>query len=254
MSLKKIIPCLDVKNGRVVKGINFVEFKDAGDPVELAKFYEDEGADEIVFLDISATVEDRETTVVLAEKCAKNLKVPFTVGGGIRTCEDFRRLLNAGVSKCSVNSAAVSNPNLVKEASCEFGSEAVVVAVDVALFKGETAKWEVYTHGGLKPTGIDAVEWAKTCALNGAGSILPTSVDTDGTKSGYDLAITKAIAEATNLPVIASGGAGTLEHIYDALTVGKAESALVASIVHFNIHSIREIKEYLKSKGIEVKI
>ncbi|MBP5274689.1 MAG: imidazole glycerol phosphate synthase subunit HisF [Abditibacteriota bacterium] len=253
MEFKKIVPCLDMKDGRVVKGVNFVDFKDVDDPVERAKFYEEQGADEIVFLDIAATVENRNTRVELAGRVAKNLHVPFTVGGGIRTLEDFEKLFEAGASKCSVNSAAVFNPDLVKDAADRFGSERICVAIDVALFEGCTDKWEVYTHGGTRKTGIDAVEWAKKCADNGAGSLLPTSVDTDGMKTGYDLGITRAIKEATGLPVIASGGAGTLEHIYDALTVGKADAALVASVVHFNILPIPEIKAYLKEKGIPVK-
>ncbi|MBR4748690.1 MAG: imidazole glycerol phosphate synthase subunit HisF [Abditibacteriota bacterium] len=252
MEKKKIVPCLDMKDGRVVKGVNFVDFKDVADPVERAKFYEEQGADEIVFLDIAATVENRETRVALAARVAENLTVPFTVGGGIRTIEDFQRLFDVGVSKCSVNSAAVFNPDLVKQAADKFGSEKICVAIDVALFEGCTDKWEVYTHGGTRKTGIDAIEWAKTCANNGAGSLLPTSVDTDGKQTGYDLGVTRAIKEATGLPVIASGGAGTLEHVYDALTAGKADAALVASMVHFNIHPIPEIKEYLRQRGIPV--
>lgn len=252
MLAKRIIPCLDMKGGRVVKGVNFVGLSDIGDPVERAAFYEKQGADEIAFLDISASNEDRATMVDIAAKTAEAISVPFCVGGGIRTVEDFRKVLSKGADKCSVNTAAVKNPNLIKEASETFGSQAVIVAEDVV--KTGDNKWEVVIKGGTEKTGLDAIEWAKKCEELGAGEILLTSMDKDGTKDGYDLEITRAISEAVNIPVIASGGAGTLEDIYLGLTEGKADAALVASMVHYNIHTIKEIKEYLKERGVEVRL
>ena len=252
MLAKRIIPCLDMKGGRVVKGINFVGLSDVGDPVERAAFYAKEGADEITFLDITASNEDRDTMVDIAAKTAEAIQIPFAVGGGIRTVEDFRKVLSKGADKCSINTAAVKTPNLIKEASETFGSQAVIVAIDV--IKVGDNKWEVVVKGGTEKTGLDAVEWAKECEKLGAGEILLTSMDKDGTKDGYDLEVTRAIAEAVNIPVIASGGAGTLEDIYLAVTEGKADAALVASMVHYGIHSIKEIKEYLKSRGVEVRL
>ena len=252
MLAKRIIPCLDMKGGRVVKGINFVGLSDIGDPVERAALYAKEGADEIAFLDISASNEDRATMVDVAEKTAKAINVPFCVGGGIRTVEDFRKVLSKGADKCSINTAAVKNPNLIKEASETFGSQAVIVAEDVV--KVGDNKWEVVIKGGTEKTGLDAIEWAKKCEELGAGEILLTSMDKDGTKDGYDLEVTRAVAEAVNIPVIASGGAGTLEDIYLGLTEGKADAALVASMVHYRIHTIKEIKEYLRDRGVEVRL
>ena len=247
---KRIIPCLDMKGGRVVKGVNFVGLSDIGDPVERAAFYEKQGADEIAFLDISASNEDRDTMVEVAEKTAGAIHVPFCVGGGIRTVEDFRRVMSKGADKCSINTAAVKTPELIKEASEAFGSGAVIVAVDVV--KTGDNKWEVVVKGGTEKTGLDAIEWSKKCEELGAGEILLTSMDKDGTKDGYDLEVTRAVAEAVNIPVIASGGAGTLEDIYLGLTEGKADAALVASMVHYGIHTIKEIKEYLRERGVEV--
>ncbi|MBQ0105998.1 MAG: imidazole glycerol phosphate synthase subunit HisF, partial [Armatimonadetes bacterium] len=247
---KRIIPCLDMKGGRVVKGVNFVGLSDIGDPVERAAFYEKQGADEIAFLDISASNEDRDTMVEVAEKTAGAIHVPFCVGGGIRTVEDFRRVMSKGADKCSINTAAVKTPELIKEASEAFGSGAVIVAVDVV--KTGDSKWEVVVKGGTEKTGLDAIEWSKKCEELGAGEILLTSMDKDGTKDGYDLEVTRAVAEAVNIPVIASGGAGTLEDIYLGLTEGKADAALVASMVHYGIHTIKEIKEYLRERGVEV--
>lgn len=252
MLAKRIIPCLDMKGGRVVKGVNFVGLSDIGDPVERAAFYEKQGADEIAFLDISASNEDRATMVDIAAKTAEAISVPFCVGGGIRTVEDFRKVLSKGADKCSINTAAVKNPDLIREASETFGSQAVIVAEDVV--KTGDNKWEVVIKGGTEKTGLDAIEWAKKCEELGAGEILLTSMDKDGTKDGYDLEITRAISEAVNIPVIASGGAGTLEDIYLGLTEGKADAALVASMVHYNIHTIKEIKEYLKERGVEVRL
>lgn len=249
---KKIIPCLDMKGGRVVKGINFVGLSDIGDPAERAALYEKQGADEIAFLDISASNEDRDTMVDVAEKVAKAISVPFCVGGGIRSVEDFRKVISKGANKCSINTAAVKTPELIKEASDAFGKDAVVVAVDVV--KLAEGKWEVVIKGGTEKTGLDPIEWSKKCEELGAGSILLTSMDKDGTKDGYDLEITRLVSEAVNIPVIASGGAGTLEDIYKGLTEGKADAALVASMVHYGIHTVAEIKEYLKERGIEVNL
>ncbi|UCD84777.1 MAG: imidazole glycerol phosphate synthase subunit HisF [Deltaproteobacteria bacterium] len=253
MGFKRVIPCLDIKDGRVVKGVHFVDLRDAGDPVENAAFYEKEGADELAFLDINATIEGRKTTVELARKVAEKISIPLTVGGGIGEIADIEKLLQAGVSKVSINTAAVKNPQLIREAVEKFGSEKIIVAIDA---KKQVAGegWEVYVNGGKKPMGIEAIEWAKKVKDLGAGEILPTSIDTDGTKDGYDLDLTRSIAEATSLPVIASGGAGNLEHLYQALTEGRADAVLAASIFHFREISIGEVKEYLKDKGIPVRI
>ncbi len=252
MLLKRIIPCLDVAGGRVVKGTNFINLRDAGDPVELAAFYDREGADELVFLDINASAENRKTTLDMVYRTAGEVFIPFTVGGGISSLEDIRAILSAGADKVSINTAAVKNPRLVAEAAEKFGSQCVVVAID-ARWCGPN-KWEVYTHGGRTPTGIDAVEWARRVEELGAGEILLTSMDRDGTKDGYDIPLTRAVADAVRIPVIASGGVGTLEHIAEGLTAGGADAALAASIFHYREYTIKEVKEYLKSKGIPVRM
>jgi cyclase len=253
MLTKRIIPCLDVAGGRVVKGVNFVELRDAGDPVEAAKAYEAQGADELTFLDITASSDDRETVVHIVEEVARQVFMPLTVGGGIREVADVRRMLNAGADKVSINTAAVLNPDIVDQASEPFGSQCIVVAIDARRNEnGES--WEVYTHGGRTPTGIDAVEWAKEVVRRGAGEILLTSMDCDGTKNGYDLPLTRTVSEAVTVPVIASGGAGTLAHLADAVTEGKADAVLAASIFHFGEFTIRETKEYLREQGVEVRL
>lgn len=252
MLAKRIIPCLDVKEGRVVKGTHFINLRDAGDPVELASFYDKEGADEVVFLDITASVEGRGTIIDLARRCAEEVFVPFTIGGGIRTLEDIRKLLEAGADKVSINTAAVVDPNFVKEASLNFGAQCIVVAIDAKRIS--SAKWEVYIKGGTTPTGLDAVEWAKRVQDLGAGEILLTSIDRDGTQMGYDIELTRSVAEAVTIPVIASGGAGNLQHIEEALTIGKADAALIASMVHYRQYTIKEIKAYLASRGIPVRL
>lgn len=253
MHTKRIIPCLDVHNGRVVKGVNFVDLKDAGDPVEIAKAYDQAGADELVFLDITATSEERNTVVDLVRRVAECVFIPFTVGGGIRTVEDFRTLLREGADKISINSASIQNPQLIHDAAEKFGSQCVVVAIDVKK-RPDGSGWNVYRSGGRIDTGLDAVEWAKKAEALGAGEILLTSMDGDGTKEGYDLEVTKAIAEAVAIPVIASGGAGTLEHFKDAFTIGKADAALAASLFHYKELEIREVKEYLRREGISVRL
>lgn len=253
MFTKRIIPCLDVHNGRVVKGVNFVDLVDAGDPVEIAKAYDAAGADEIVFLDITASSDDRGTVVDMVRKVAANVFIPFTVGGGIRTVEDFKVLLREGADKISINSSAINRPELIREAAEKFGSQCVVVAID-AKKREDGSGWNIYINGGRVDVGIDAVEWAKKAEALGAGEILLTSMDGDGTKNGYDLALTRVISEAVSIPVIASGGAGTLEHFYEALTVGKADAVLAASLFHFKELEIREVKQYLKEKGVSVRI
>ena len=250
MLTKRIIPCLDIKDGRVVKGVNFVNLRDAGDPVENARFYDKEGADELVFLDITASHERRKTTLELAGKVAESIFLPFTVGGGIRTISDIRGLLNAGCDKVSINTAAVKDPAFVKKASKRFGSQCIVVAIDA---KSADKKWEVYINGGRTPTGIDAVKWARKMERSGAGEILLTSMDYDGTKAGYDIELTKTISESVRIPVIASGGAGNLEHLYEALDKGKADAVLAASIFHYREYSVRDAKEYLKKKGVAIR-
>lgn len=253
---KRIIPCLDVENGRVVKGVKFLDIRDAGDPVEIARRYEQQGADEITFLDITASHEDRDTTVHTVERMAAEVFIPLTVGGGIRTCEDIRRMLNAGADKVSINTAAVFTPEFVQQAAERFGSQCIVVAIDAkkVSLSGEVDRWEIFTHGGRKPTGLDAVEWAKKMVELGAGEILLTSMDQDGMKSGFDLGVTRAISEAVNVPVIASGGVGNLDHLVDGILLGKADAVLAASIFHFNEYTIPEAKHYMQSRGIEVRL
>lgn len=251
MYAKRVIPCLDVKNGRVVKGVSFVNLRDAGDPVECAVAYDKKGADELVLLDITATHEGRGTMVDIVTRVAKSIFIPFTVGGGIRTTEDFKELLRAGADKISVNSAAVRNPDLINEAAQKFGSQCVVCAIDAK--RRAEGGWEVYLNGGRLPTGIDAVAWAKEAVSRGAGEILLTSMDCDGQKTGYDIDLTKAVSEVVGVPVIASGGAGALEHFYDALTVGKADAVLAASLFHFNEIPIADLKAYLQKQGIPVR-
>ncbi|OQK16851.1 imidazole glycerol phosphate synthase cyclase subunit [Methyloprofundus sedimenti] len=257
MSLaKRIIPCLDVDNGRVVKGVKFVDIRDAGDPVEVARRYDREGADEITFLDITATHHDRDTIVHVVEQVASEVFIPLTVGGGIRKLEDIRRMLNAGADKVGINSAAVFNPEFVREAAEKFGSQCIVVAIDAKKVscEGEANRWEIFTHGGRKETGIDAIEWAKKMVDYGAGEILLTSMDRDGTREGFDLALTRAISEAVAVPVIASGGVGNLQHLADGVTKGKADAVLAASIFHFAEYSVQEAKEYMQKEGIEVRL
>lgn len=254
MNYIRIIPCLDIKDGRVVKGIHFVNLRDAGDPVENARLYEQEGADELAFLDITATVEGRKTTLELVKQVVQAITIPLTVGGGIGSLEDMENLLAAGVAKVSVNTAAVQRPALVAEAAQKFGSARVVVAIDARRNAGLPSGYELVTHGGRTPTGQDAVAWAAQCRDLGAGELLPTSMDTDGTKEGYDLELTRKIKEASGLPVIASGGAGTLEHLYEAVVRGRADAVLAASIFHFREISIRAAKEYLQQKGLPVRL
>ena len=253
MLAKRIIPCLDVHAGRVVKGVNFVNLKDAGDPVEIAKAYDSAGADELVFLDITASSDNRKTVTDMVRRVAENVFIPFTVGGGIRTVEDFRELLREGADKISVNSAAISNPQLISDAAYKFGSQCVVVAID-AKRRSDGSGWNVYKNGGRVDVGLDAVEWAKKAEALGAGEILLTSMDGDGTKAGYDLALTRAVAEAVGIPVIASGGAGTMEHFLEAFTQGKADAALAASLFHFKELEIRTVKSYLRDRGISVRL
>ena len=257
MSLaKRIIPCLDVDNGRVVKGVKFVDIRDAGDPVEVARRYDKEGADEITFLDITASSDDRETMVHVVEHVAEEVFIPLTVGGGIRKVEDVRTMLNAGADKVAINTAAVFNPDFVKEASDRVGSQCIVVAIDAKQVSapGEPLRWEIFTHGGRKPTGIDAIEWAQKMVENGAGEILLTSMDRDGTKMGFDLALTSAIVKAVSVPVIASGGVGNLEHLAEGVLRGGADAVLAASIFHFAEYSVHEAKEYMAESGIEVRL
>ena len=254
MLTKRIIPCLDVKDGRVVKGTNFVGLRDAGDPIELAKKYDDERADELVFLDITASHERRGTIVDIARSCASQVFIPFTVGGGIRTVDDMRAILKAGADKISVNSAAVKNPEIIREGAQKFGSQCIVLAVDAKrVVDTNELRWEVYVNGGRKPTGIDCLEWIKRAVSLGAGEILLTSMDADGTKDGYDIELNRAVSEAVNVPVIASGGAGELEHFYRVLTEGKADAVLAASVFHYGKYTIRQVKDYLKSRGVEVR-
>ncbi|KPK50179.1 MAG: imidazole glycerol phosphate synthase subunit HisF [Thiotrichales bacterium SG8_50] len=251
---KRIIPCLDVDNGRVVKGVQFVDIRDAGDPVEIARRYDEQGADEITFLDITASSDDRETIIHVVEEVASQVFIPLTVGGGIRTVEDVRRMLNAGADKVAINTAAVFNPEFVKEAADHFGSQCIVVAIDAKqVADGDNPRWEIFTHGGRKPTGIDAVEWAKKMADYGAGEILLTSMDRDGTRDGFDLALTRAICEAVPIPVIASGGVGNLEHLAEGVTKGHADAVLAASIFHFGEYTVGEAKDYMKQHNIEVR-
>jgi cyclase len=254
MLAKRIIPCLDVDNGRVVKGVKFVEIRDAGDPVEIARRYDQEGADELAFLDITASSDNRETMVHVVEQVAGEVFIPLTVGGGIRTLEDIRRMLNAGADKVSINTAAVFNPEFVREAAEKFGSQCIVVAIDAKQAGDNPKRWEIFTHGGRKPTGLDAVEWARKMVEYGAGEILLTSMDRDGTKSGFDLDLTRTISEAVTVPVIASGGVGNLQHLADGVLEGKADAVLAASIFHFAEFTIRQAKEYMAARGIEVRL
>ncbi len=257
MSLaKRIIPCLDVDNGRVVKGVKFVDIRDAGDPVEVARRYDREGADEITFLDITATHDNRDTIVHVVEQVASEVFIPLTVGGGIRKLEDIRCMLNAGADKVGINSAAVFNPEFVKQAADKFGSQCIVVAIDAKKVsaEGEANRWEIFTHGGRKATGIDAIEWAKKMVDYGAGEILLTSMDRDGTREGFDLLLTRAISDAVSVPVIASGGVGDLSHLAAGVKEGKADAVLAASIFHFAEYSVQEAKQYMRNEGIEVRL
>ena len=253
MLTKRIIPCLDVHNGRVVKGVNFVDLRDAGDPVEIAAAYDAAGADELVFLDITASSDARKTVVDMVRRVAEKVFIPFTVGGGIRTVDDFKALLREGADKISINSSAINRPELISEAAEKFGSQCVVVAID-AKRRADGSGWNIYKNGGRVDVGLDAVEWAKTAERLGAGEILLTSLDCDGTKAGYDIALTSAIAESVGIPVIASGGAGTKEHFYDALTAGGADAALAASLFHYKELEIRDLKAYLGSRGLPVRL
>lgn len=252
MYARRIIPCLDIKDGRVVKGINFIQLRDAGDPVESAKAYERAGADEIVFLDITATSDVRDIVAKLVRTVAKEVFIPITVGGGIRTCDDIKTILREGADKVSLNSAAVKTPQLITEGAEHFGSQCIVVAIDAK--KSDDGKWQVYVAGGRTPTGLDAVEWAKRAESLGAGEILLTSMDRDGTKTGYDLELTEAVSSSVKIPVIASGGAGNLEHFYDAFTRGKADAVLAASLFHYNEIPLPKLKEYLRERGIPVRL
>jgi len=256
MLAKRIIPCLDVDAGRVVKGVRFVDIRDAGDPVEVARRYNEEGADEICFLDITASSDARDTMVHVVERVASEVFIPLTVGGGIRRAEDIRRLLNAGADKVSINTAAVFNPEFVKEATDSFGSQCIVVAIDAKRVSAEGVpqRWEIYTHGGRKPTGLDAVEWARRMADYGAGEILLTSMDRDGTRIGFDLGLTRAIVEAVPVPVIASGGVGELQHLVDGVQLGGADAVLAASIFHFAEYTIGEAKRFMAERGVEVRL
>ncbi len=254
MLAKRIIPCLDVKDNRVVKGVHFLNLRDAGDPVELGKRYSDEGADELVFLDITATIRSRKTIVDLVEKVAENVFIPFTVGGGISSVDQIDQLLRSGAEKCSVNTAAVQNPNLLTEAAQRFGNQCIVLAIDARRSKDRKGHWQVTVKAGSEPTDLDAVEWAIKAEKLGAGEILLTSMDADGTKTGYDNELNKAVSDAVNVPVIASGGAGELEHLYDAIVQGGADAVLMASITHFENYTINQMKEYLASRGIPVNL
>ncbi|HEY4431560.1 MAG TPA: imidazole glycerol phosphate synthase subunit HisF [Paenibacillus sp.] len=252
MLAKRIIPCLDVKDGRVVKGVNFVNLRDAGDPVELAALYDREGADELVFLDISASVEGRATMIEVVRQTAGEIAIPFTVGGGISTPDDMKRILRAGADKIGINTAAITNPQLILEGARRFGSQCIVVAID-AKYNEAFGEWEVYTHGGRKPTGIRALAWAKEAEKLGAGEILLTSMDADGTKDGFDLKLTSAVSDLLSIPVIASGGAGKKEHFYDVFTEGKADAGLAATIFHYKEIAINDLKAELKEKGVEIR-
>jgi len=254
MLTKRIIPCLDIKDGRVVKGVRFVSLRDAGDPVLVGRAYEKQKADELVFLDITASFEGRKTFVDLVRKIARNIFMPFTVGGGVNTIDDVRALLNAGADKVSINTAAVKNPNLIKESAKRFGNQCIVVAIDAKSVDGKNKKWEVFTHGGRTATGLDAIQWARKAQKLGAGEILLTSMDFDGTKDGYDIELTRSVSESLKIPVIASGGAGVKEHFLDVFKRGKADAALAASIFHYGQYRVEEIKKYLKSKKVLVRL
>ncbi|MCU7815133.1 MAG: imidazole glycerol phosphate synthase subunit HisF [Candidatus Thiodiazotropha sp. (ex Rostrolucina anterorostrata)] len=256
MLAKRIIPCLDVDAGRVVKGVKFVDIRDAGDPVEVARRYNEEGADEITFLDITASSDDRDTIVHVVEQVASEVFIPLTVGGGIRSADDIRRMLNAGADKVAINTAAVFNPEFVKQATERFGSQCIVVAIDAKQVsrEGESLKWEIFTHGGRKPTGLDAIEWAKRMSDYGAGEILLTSMDRDGTKIGFDNALTRAIVDAVPIPVIASGGVGNLQHLVDGVKQGGADAVLAASIFHFAEYTVGEAKQFMQDQDVEVRL
>ena len=254
MLTKRVIPCMDVTDGRVVKGVNFVNLRDAGDPIELAQRYDEQKADEVIFLDITATSDDRATTVELASRASEELHLPYTVGGGFRSVADVRRMIAAGADKVSINSAAVKDPTLITQAAEAFGTQAIIVAIDAKQVAGNPNKWEVYLAGGRTPTGIDAVEWAAEAARRGAGEILLTSMDRDGTKDGFDCALTRAVARAVDIPVIASGGVGKLEHFAEGIIEGEADAVLAASVFHFGELTIREVKEYMRSQGIPVRL
>jgi cyclase len=253
---KRIIPCLDVDAGRVVKGVQFVDIRDAGDPVEIARRYDEQGADELTFLDITASSDQRATMVHVVEQVAGEVFIPLTVGGGIREVADIRRMLNAGADKVGINTAAVFNPEFVKEAAERFGSQCIVVAIDAKQVSsnGESKRWEIFTHGGRKPTGIDAVEWAQRMVSHGAGEILLTSMDRDGTRDGFDLELTRTVSDAVDVPVIASGGVGNLEHLAEGVTLGRADAVLAASIFHFGEYTVGEAKQYMAAQGIEVRL
>ena len=254
MLTKRVIPCLDVTDGRVVKGVNFVNLRDAGDPIELAQRYDEQKADEVIFLDITATSDDRATTVELASRASEELHLPYTVGGGFRSVADVRRMIAAGADKVSVNSAAVKDPTLITQAATAFGTQAIIVAIDAKQVAGNPNKWEVYLAGGRTPTGIDAVEWAAEATKRGAGEILLTSMDRDGTRDGFDCALTRAVARAVDIPVIASGGVGNLEHFAEGIIDGEADAVLAASVFHFGELTIRQVKEYMRSQGIPVRL
>jgi imidazole glycerol-phosphate synthase subunit HisF len=256
MLAKRIIPCLDVDAGRVVKGVKFVDIRDAGDPVEVARRYDEQGADEITFLDITASSDDRETMVHVVEQVAGEVFIPLTVGGGIRALPDIRRMLNAGADKVAINTAAVNRPEFVREAAERFGSQCIVVAIDAKRVSqdGEPARWEIFTHGGRKPTGLDAIDWAQRMVEYGAGEILLTSMDRDGTKDGFDLALTRAVADAVSVPVIASGGVGNLDHLVEGVREGGADAVLAASIFHFGTYTIEQAKRHMAAAGVEVRL
>lgn len=254
MLTKRVIPCMDVKDGRVVKGVSFVNLRDAGDPIELAARYDEQGADEVVFLDITATSDGRATTIDMASRASEELHLPYTVGGGFRTIADIRTMIAAGADKVSVNSAALADPNLITQAARAFGTQAVICAIDAKQVPGNPNKWEVYVHGGRKNTGVDAVEWAAEAARRGAGEILLTSMDRDGSKDGFDLALTRAVARAVPIPVIASGGVGKLEHFAEGIIEGEADAVLAASVFHFGELTVREVKEYLRAQGVPVRL
>ena len=254
MLTKRVIPCMDVKDGRVVKGVNFVNLRDAGDPIELAQRYDEQKADEVIFLDITATHEGRATTVALASRASEELHLPYCVGGGFHNIDDIRTMIAAGADKVSINSAAVADPSILTKAAALFGTQAIICAIDAKHVAGGLDKWEVYVHGGRKATGIDAVEWAREAERRGAGEILLTSMDRDGSKDGFDIPLTRAIARAVNIPVIASGGVGTLEHFAEGIIEGEADAVLAASVFHFGTYTVRQVKEYMRSQGIPVRL
>lgn len=254
MLTKRVIPCMDVKDGRVVKGVNFVNLRDAGDPIELAQKYDEQRADEVIFLDITATHEGRATTVDMASRASEELHLPYCVGGGFRSVADIRTMIAAGADKVSINSAAIDDPSIITQAATAFGTQAIVCAIDAKQVAGNANKWEVYVHGGRKATGIDAVQWAAEAARRGAGEILLTSMDRDGSKDGFDLALTRAVARAVEIPVIASGGVGTLEHFAEGILEGEADAVLAASVFHFGTYTIRQVKEYLRSQGVPIRL